>query len=91
MLKLPKGKHLIDISGLYKGASKSDRLQFSITFSDKKIELLEIAAFILVPYTYPYCFTELIELPRDTTVTIHSKTPNNMLMNHLVTARPVAN
>jgi hypothetical protein len=92
-LKLQRGKYLLQISGLHKGTYQGEKLQFTINFDEKKsIELVEIVPYFLsAPYSFPYSVSEVIELEKETLVSVTSKTANSILMNNLVTAKPIVN
>lgn len=93
-LRLQKGKHLIQISGLYKGTHQGERLEFSIVQDEDKKEtkLIEIVPYFLSsPYSFPYSLSEAIELDKERSISIVTKANTTQLMNHLVTAKPIVN
>ena len=92
-LHLTKGKHLIQITGLYKGTHAGERLDFTIVEDDKKeTKLVEVVPYFLsAPYSFPYSLSEAIEVDRECNITVVTKSNTSQLMNHLVTAKPIVN
>lgn len=92
-LKLQRGKYLLQVSGLHKGTYAGEKLQFVVSYDEKKeLELVEVVPYFMsAPYSYPYSLSEVIELDKETNLTVTSKTNNSALLNHLVTAKPIVN
>jgi hypothetical protein len=91
-LKLKKGKHLLQISGLFKGTQQGERLEFVITQDqNKETKLLEIVPYFgSGSYTYPYSLSEPIELDKETNITVSTGSIVK-LINHLVTTKSIVN
>ncbi len=56
------------------------------------LKFVEVTPYFLsAPYSYPYSMSDVLVLEKETCIRVETKSNTSLLMNHLVTAKPIVN